>query len=390
MTGQLLNIEQAVEKFRNLLQEQQMRASRIKQGHAPQDFDKLPCIRIALAGGDGIGPIITQYAQQTLEILLKTEIAQRKIELVEIQGLTLENRLKLNCSVPPAILEQIQSCHVLLKGPTTTPQTGQGIANLESANVTLRRELDLFANVRPVTLAEKGIDWCFFRENTEGAYVLGSKGILLEGQEQGGELAFDFAVTSRPGIERIARSAMQYARNNGKKHVSIVTKANIIKSGDGSFLQICQEIAASEYPELEIDEWYIDIMAANLINEELRKKFQVFILPNLYGDIITDEAAEIQGGLGTAGSANIGSNHAMFEPIHGSAPRLIKEGRLSYVDPRSMLQAVSLMLNHIGYSEKAIALNTAVQTASVRFPITGFANGATTQDFMAELMRKIY
>ena len=389
MAGEFLNVEQAVQKFRILLEEQQLRSSQIRSADKPLEFASMSCIRIALAGGDGIGPIITRYAKEVLEVLLKVEIANNKIELVEIEGLTLENRLSQNCAVPEAVLEQIRSCPILLKGPTTTPQAGQNIKNLESANVTLRRELDLFANVRPISVPEKGIDWCFFRENTEGAYVLGSKGLLLQGREARTELAFDFAVTSRPGVERIARSAMQYARNNHKHRVSIVTKANIIKSGDGSFVQICKSIAKNEFPELQIDEWYVDIMAANLINEPLRKNFEIFILPNLYGDILTDEAAEIQGGLGTAGSANIGNHYAMFEPVHGSAPRLIAEGRLPYIDPRSILYASILMLSHIGYGQKAQILSQAVQKAGQNFPITGFADGAKTEDFMTELFQHI-
>ncbi len=386
MSKEFLHIEQAVRAFRQLLEEQQARASRIRSGKEPYDLASLPCIRLGLAGGDGVGPVIVQYARQVLEQLLAGELNAGKIELVEIEGLTLENRLARNCPVPRDVLSQIKSCQVLLKGPTSTPQAGQGIANLESANLALRRELDLYANVRPVFVPEKGLDWCFFRENTEGAYVLGSRGLLLEGRESGAELAFDFAVTTRPGVERIARSAMQYARNNNKKRISIVTKANIIKSGDGEFLQICKEIARKEFPELIIDDWYIDIMAANLVNEKIRGHFEVFILPNLYGDILTDEAAEIQGGLGTAGSANIGARYAMFEPVHGSAPRLIAEGRLPYVDPRSILRACSMMLAHIGCGDKARQLDQAVAHALACHPITGFAGGARTDDFVAELL----
>ncbi|MEM9423360.1 MAG: isocitrate/isopropylmalate family dehydrogenase [Spirochaetota bacterium] len=384
-----LSIEQAVAKFRTLLKEQQLRARQIQLRNQDLDFAALRCIRIAMVGGDGIGPALLQHAGRVLQTLLRKEISAGNIELVEVGGLTLENRLECGCSVPEAVLEQIQSCPVLLKGPTATPQVGQGVKNLESANVTLRRELDLFANVRPISLPEEGIDWCFFRENTEGAYVLGSQGLLLEGAEPGAESAFDFAVTTRPGVERIARSAMQYARNHGKKRVSVVTKANIIKSGDGCFLQICKEIAQREFPELELDEWYVDIMAANLVDTEQRKKFEVFILPNLYGDILTDEAAQIQGGLGTAGSANIGACHAMFEPVHGTAPRLIAEKRLPYVDPRSILKACSLMLAHIGYGDKAQLLDQGVRKAGQRFPVNGFQNGAKTKDFMAELLQNI-
>ena len=389
MTEQFLDIERALIKFRNMLERQQARSQRIQSAKQLPDLTNLPCMRIALAGGDGIGPVLVEYAEQVLKVLLRTEMAAGKVELIDIKGLTLENRLAQNCSVPADVLRQIRSCHVLLKGPTTTPQAGQGVANLESANVTLRRELDLYANVRPVSVPEQGIDWCFFRENTEGAYILGSEGLMLEGLQNGCELAFDFAVTTRPGVERIARSAMRYARNRAKRRVSIVTKANIIKSGDGCFLQICKEIAQKEFPELEIDEWYVDIMAANLIDKELRKKFQILILPNLYGDILTDEAAEIQGGLGTAGSANLGDKYAMFEPVHGSAPRLIAEGRLPYVDPRSIMRAASLLLSHIGFTAAADKLDRAVQRAWERFPVSGFDTGARTGDFMLELLQDI-
>ncbi len=182
----------------------------------------------------------------------------------------------------------------------------------------MRRELDLYANVRPVCVPEENIDWTFFRENTEGEYVLGSKGI-----ESPETLAFDFKVTTNAGTRRIAKTAFEYARNNGKNKVAIVTKANIMKKTDGKFSEICHEVA-KDYPEIEVDEWYIDIMTANLVNTDIRSQFQVVLLPNLYGDIITDEAAQIQGGVGTAGSANIGDVYAMFEPIHGSAPRMIE------------------------------------------------------------------
>ena len=213
--------------------------------------------------------------------------------------------------------------------------------NIESANVAMRKALDLYANVRPVRVPEKGIDWTFFRENTEGSYAVGSYGVNVTD-----DLAVDFCVTTTEGSRRIARRAFEYAKANGKDRVSVVTKANIIKTTDGKFLNICRDIA-KDYPDITVDEWYIDIMTAKLIDEKRRTSFKVFVLPNLYGDIITDEAAEFQGGVGTAGSANIGSKYAMFEAIHGSAPRMIQEGRGKYADPCSMLRAtVMLSLSH--------------------------------------------
>ena len=201
--------------------------------------------------------------------------------------------------------------------------------NIESANVAMRRELDLFANVRPVKIPSEGIDWIFFRENTEGAYVLGSRGVDVTN-----DLSVDFKVITQQGSERIIRMAFEYAKNNNIKYVSAVTKANVVKTTDGRFSRTAKAIA-KEYEKYGIkqDEWYIDIMTAKLIDPARRKDFKVMVMPNLYGDILTDEAAQMQGGVGTAGSANIGKQWAMFEAIHGSAPRMVKEGRAKYADP---------------------------------------------------------
>lgn len=193
-----------------------------------------------------------------------------------------------------------------------------------------------------------------FRENTEGAYAVGSKGINVDD-----DLAFDFVVATSEGSERIAKMAYEYARKNHKDRVSIINKANVIKTTDGKFLNICKNIG-KEYPEITTDEWYIDITTAKLIDEKRRKDFKVFVLPNLYGDIITDEAAEFQGGVGTAGSANLGKRYAMFEAIHGSAPRMISEGRGQYADPCSMLRATVMLLSHIGKQDKADLLEKAL------------------------------
>jgi isocitrate dehydrogenase (NAD+) len=272
-------------------------------------------------GGDGIGPAITGQAHRVLEFLLQNEVRAGRVEFRVIDGLTIENRAGVGKAIPDDVLEEIKKCHVILKGPTTTPRAGDPWPNVESANVAMRKALDLFANVRPVKVPDQGIDWLFFRENTEGAYAVGSKGVhVTDG------LSVDFTVTTTEGTDRIARLAFETARRMGKKRLSIVTKANIIKATDGKFLKLCYEIA-KEYPEISTDDWYIDIMTAKLVDPKRRTDFNVFVLPNLYGDIITDEAAEFQGGVGTAGSANIGKKYAMFEAIHGSAPRRVREGR---------------------------------------------------------------
>jgi len=226
--------------------------------------------------------------------------------------------------------------------------------------------------VRPVSIPEKNIDWMFYRENTEGEYILGSRGVELPG------MAVDFKVTTDSGTRRIARAAFEYAKNNGKSRVSIVTKANIMKKTDGKFTAICHEVA-EDYPEITADDWYIDIMTANLVNEAIRDQFQVFVLPNLYGDIITDEAAQIQGGVGTAGSANIGDRYAMFEAIHGSAPRMIAEGLGDYANPASILKAASMLLRHICRPASAEKLEKAMEGCSVI--VTGARTGATCASY---------
>lgn len=375
-------IRAALEQFEMLLRQQLERQMGMEQSKTEKDFTAMHKITIGLVDGDGIGPIIMCEARRVLEKLLSEELASGRIVLKQIDGLTIENRLALGKAVPDDVLAAIKTCDVLLKGPTTTPKGGA----MESANVTLRRELDLYANVRPVTVPEEGIDWIFFRENTEGEYALGSQGVELPGK-----LAMDFKVTTDAGTRRIARAAFDYARINGKKKVAIVTKANIMKKTDGMFSRIAHEVAA-EYPEIEADDWYIDIMTANLVNPSVRNKFQVFLLPNLYGDIITDEAAQIQGGVGTAGSANIGGQYAMFEAIHGSAPRKIEAGEGEYANPASILKAAEMMLRHIAMTEKAERLRNALtdcMETEKRVVITGHRDGATAAEFTDYLLEKL-
>ena len=375
-------IREAVTKFESLLRQQLERQERMEQAAPEKNYAGMKTITIGLIDGDGIGPIIMKQAERVLEKLLSDDIASGRIVLKKIEGLTIENRLALGKAVPDDVLAAIKTCDVLLKGPTTTPKGG----TLESANVTLRRELDLYANVRPVAVPEEGIDWIFFRENTEGEYALGSRGVELPGK-----LTMDFKVTTDAGTRRIAKAAFDYARANGKKNVAIVTKANIMKKTDGMFSRIAHEVAA-EYPEIEADDWYIDIMTANLVNPAVRSKFQVFLLPNLYGDIITDEAAQIQGGVGTAGSANIGGQYAMFEAIHGSAPRKIEAGEGDYANPASILKAAELMLRHIAMTDKADRLGDALALClekEERVVVTGHRDGATCAAFTDYLLEKL-
>ena len=371
-------IKTSVEKFEKLLIAQQQRAERIKAEKDFVDYSALDNLIIGICGGDGIGPVITHEAERVLRFLLKDDVDAGKITFKEIDGLTIENRAAVGKAIPDDVLAELKQCHVILKGPTTTPRAGDPWPNIESANVAMRKELDLFANLRPVRVPEQGIDWTFFRENTEGGYAVGSDGINVSD-----DLAVDFVVATTEGCERIARLAYEYARKNHKERVSIITKANVIKTTDGKFLNICKNIG-KEYPEIITDDWYIDIMTAKLIDEKRRRDFKVFVLPNLYGDIITDEAAEFQGGVGTAGSANIGKRYAMFEAIHGSAPRMVAEGRDKYADPCSMLRAAVMLLSHIGRANEADLLERALDICMFKekkLTITGRDTGCTCTEF---------
>ena len=291
-------IKSALAQFEKVMRKQLARVERMKQEGDFVDYSKLDKIIIGVCGGDGIGPIITKESARVLEHLLQEEVDAGKVEFRYIDGLTIENRVACMKAIPDDVLAQLKECHVILKGPTTTPRAGDPWPNIESANVAMRKELDLFANVRPVKVPEQGIDWTFFRENTEGAYTLGSDGVNVTD-----DLAIDFTVTTTQGTDRIARLAYDYAKKNHKGRVSIITKANIIKTTDGKFLKLSQKVG-EDYPEIATDDWYIDITTAKLVDPKRRSDFKVFVLPNLYGDIITDEAAEFQGGVGTAGSAN--------------------------------------------------------------------------------------
>ncbi|MDV2479908.1 MAG: isocitrate/isopropylmalate family dehydrogenase [bacterium] len=379
-------IERAKEHFGGLLELQLARVDRIKQAPDWLDFSTVSPIIVGIIGGDGIGPYIAKEARWLLEELLKEEISNGKVELRDVEGLTIERRAEVGKPIPDEVLEDIKKCHVTLKGPTTTPRKGDPWPNIESANVALRKELDLFANVRPVRVPAEGIDWVFFRENTEGAYALGSDGIDVTE-----DLAIDFCAVTSQGTERLIRLAFDYAKKNEIPKVTLVTKANVVKTTDGKFLDIGYRIA-EEYPEIDCDDWYIDIMTAKLIDTKRRTDFRVMALPNLYGDILSDEAAEFQGGVGTAGSANIGRVYSMFEAIHGSAPRMVKEGRVQYADPSSMIRAGAMLIRHIGFVDLADKLEMALDVCGQyekRLAITGRDTGCTGREFAAYIMETI-
>ena len=372
------NLDLACEKFRKILEDQLKRVEDMKSQGDFVDYASLDKLIIGVCGGDGIGPIISKEAERVLEFMLSDLVKEGKVEFRTIDGLTIENRIKVGKAIPDDVMAELKACHIILKGPTTTPQKGSGMPNIESANVAMRKALDLFANVRPVKVPEEGINWVIFRENTEGGYAVGSSGFNVTD-----DLAVDFTITTKQGSDRIARLAYDYARKNNMGRVSLVTKANVIKTTDGNFLEDCHKVA-DLYPEIVTDEWYADIMTAKLVDKKRRRDFKVLLPPNLYGDIISDEAAEFQGGVGTAGCANIGKKYAMFEAIHGSAPRMVNEGRADFADPCSMLRACVMLLSHIGLQDRADRLERALDICSFeekKLTITGRPGGATCREF---------
>ncbi len=379
-------MEKTMKQFEKIIEMQLKRVEAMKKESDFIDYTTLPKIIIGVCGGDGIGPAITEQGQRVLEFLLKDKVEAGKVEFRIIDGLTIENRVKANKAIPDDVLEELRACHVILKGPTTTPRAGDPWPNIESANVAMRKELDLFANMRPVKVPDQGIDWMFFRENTEGGYAVGSLGVNVTD-----DLAIDFTVATSQGCDRIAELAFSYADRLKKTRVTAVTKANVIKTTDGKFLKACQRVAA-KYPHIAFDDWYIDIMTAKLVDTKRRRDFQVMVLPNLYGDILTDEAAEFQGGVGTAGSANVGKRYAMFEAIHGSAPRMVTEGRAQYADPCSVLRAAVMLLEHIGEVELSEKLTRALDICMYeekKLVVTGRDNGATCAEFADYVMSKL-
>ena len=382
----MLSNSQAMEKMNAILEMQKKRVAAMRAQGDFLDYAALNPLVIGVCGGDGIGPVITRVSEDVLRFLLDADVQAGKVAFRTIDGLTIENRIATGQAIPADVLANLKTCHVILKGPTTTPDASYTGPNIESANVAMRRELDLFANVRPVKVPEQGIDWIFFRENTEGGYAVGSLGFEAEDG-----ISVDFTITTTEGTRRIAKLAFEYAKNNGKTKVAVVTKANVIKATDGKFLRVCQEVGADS-PGIAAESWYADIMTAKLVDEKRRREFQVMVLPNLYGDIITDEAAEFQGGVGTAGSANLGKRYAMFEAIHGSAPRMVAEGRGQYADPCSMLRASVLLLRHIGRAAEGDKLEKALDKCMFtekKLVVTGRAGGATSAEFGRYVMDTI-
>lgn len=303
----------------------------------------MPTIPITVAHGDGIGP---EIMEATLHIL-KEAGAKLAIEKIEIGE---KVYLSGNTSgIDPSAWDSLRNTKVFLKAPITTPQGG----GYKSLNVTVRKTLGLYANVRPcvsyhpfIETKHPGMDVVIVRENEEDLYA----GIEYRQTDQ---VMQCLKIISRPGSEKIVRYAFEYARRHNRKKVTCFTKDNIMKLTDGLFHKVFTEIAA-EYPDIENEHWIVDIGAAKMADTP--NAFDVIVMPNLYGDILSDVAAQIAGSVGLAGSANIGENIAMFEAIHGSAPR--RAGQ-NLANPSGLLLGAILMLVHIGQTAIAEKVHNA-------------------------------
>lgn len=294
--------------------------------------------------GDGIGP----------EIMAATKVAVAAtgvhIQWVDVEA-GAEVMDKYGTPLPQTVIDSVRETKVALKGPITTP-IGSGF---RSVNVALRKELDLYANLRPavsipgVKSRYAGVDLVVVRENTEDLYA-GVEHMV------GMDAAESIKIITRAGSERIARFAFEYARREGRRKITAVHKANIMKLSDGLFLEVANQ-AAGDYPEIEFEDRIVDNMCMQLVQKP--ELYDVLLCPNLYGDILSDLCAGLVGGLGVAPGANIGENVAVFEPVHGSAP---KYAGLDKADPTALILSAVLMLSHLGESQAAHALFEGVRT----------------------------
>jgi isocitrate dehydrogenase (NAD+) len=332
---------------------------------------------ITVIPGDGIGPEVTEA---TLKVL---DAAGADLEYDEqLAGLTALRELRN--PLPKPTLDSVEKNRIVLKGPLTTP-SGSGF---RSINVEIRKIYDLFANVRPVrTMVPggryEGIDLVLIRENTEGLYVGVEHYIGIHGDPRAA--AESVMIVTRFGAERILRYAFEYARDRGRKKVTLAHKANILKCTQGLFLDVGREVA-TEFPDVEWEDRIIDATAMQLVLDPQR--FDVLVMENMFGDILSDLMAGLVGGLGFAPAGNIGEDAAMFEAVHGSAPDIAGKG---IANPSSLILSACLMLEHIGQAPVAERIRGALETVVVegRARTADMGGSATTREFTDALVRAL-
>jgi isocitrate dehydrogenase (NAD+) len=328
-----------------------------------------------LIPGDGIGPEVAHAATRAVEAT-GVDICWKRAELNE--AIILESGKTL----PQYLLDSLHETRVGLKGPVTTPVAG----GFQSVNVALRKTLDLFANVRPVRtlpgiktrFQDVRIDMVIFRENTEDLYSGLEHEIVTD-------VVTSLKVITRTASERIARYAFHYARKNGRKQVVAIHKANIMKLADGLFLRCCRE-TAQQFPEIHYKELIVDNASMQLVMRP--ETFDILLLPNLYGDIVSDLAAGLVGGLGIVPGANMGETYAVFEAVHGSAPDIAGQGK---ANPTALMLSAAMLLIHVGETEAANRLQSAVEGVYREGKhLTGDVGGsATTEEFTDAVVRAL-
>jgi len=334
--------------------------------------------RVTSIPGDGIGPEITRATRAVLRA------AAVQIDWDEqLAGLTALN--EIGTPLPDAVIESLRNTGVALKGPLTTP-IGTGF---RSVNVALRREFDLFANVRPAkTLIPGGryddVDIVLVRENTEGLYIGFEMTIPIDGDPKA--VAQSIAVVTRKGCERVIRFAFEYAVRHGRRNVTICHKANILRAVSGLFLEVGREVSRDYAGKVAVDDVIIDACAMKLVLDP--SQFDVIVTTNMFGDILSDEIAGLVGGLGLAPGANIGDSAAIFEAVHGSAPDIAGQG---IANPSALMLAACLMLDHLGERDAAGrirgALEETLRDGAVRTPDLG--GNATTTEFADTVLRRL-
>lgn len=331
--------------------------------------------QVTLLPGDGIGP----------------EVAQATVRAIEVTGVPIQWESRELSSkdvaesgdqLPQRVIDSLERTRVGLKGPVTTPIAG----GHQSVNVQLRKRLDLFVNFRPVRsfagvksrYADVHIDILMFRENTEDLYS------GLE-HEVVADVVTSLKVITRTASTRIARYAFEYAKKRGRRTVHAIHKANIMKLGDGLFLRCAREVA-QDYPEIEYKEMIVDNAAMQLVMRP--ERFDVLLMPNLYGDIVSDLVAGLVGGLGIVPGANIGERHAVFEAVHGSAPDIAGKG---LANPTALMQSAALMLAHLGEDAAAKRLQAAIEWvyAEGKHLTPDVGGQASTDEFTDAVVRRI-
>jgi len=361
-------IEEATEHFKNLLEELVDRADKISLVNRSIDFTKVALLNIGWTGGDGIGPKIMFHALRVLKLVLAKEIEEGKVALHFIKGLSIQSRIEASKALTNDALATIKECHFILKPGLTT------VKDLESANVAMRRDLNLDTCIRKAKV--NGNHLIFFTQNTEGTFMLGNKGVDI------GQVSIDFSVATEKASEIICRKAFEYAKKNTIPRVTVVTKANLVKKTDGLFVAVFKRIA-KEYTKygIQADEMFIDNATAELHNPKRQSGDRVYVLPAHHGDVMTDVAAELGGGIGTAASVHIGETQVMFDTVGGDGSKMVQEGRGRFANPSAMINAVVELLVYMGKVEEARRVTMALELAQDDIVMTGNSDGGTTEQF---------